>query len=189
GVPGEENIDLLEALRKSSIRFVITRHEQAAGFMAATFGRLTGKPGVCLATLGPGATNLVTAAGYAQLGAMPMVMITGQKPIKSNKRALFQLLDVVDMMRPLAKFTHSIVHRDSIPLRVREAFRLAREERPGACHIELPEDIAREHTTMPVMQASYSRRPVAEDKAIAAALESMRAAYRPLLLKIGRAHV
>lgn len=87
GLPGEENLDILESIRKSDkIKFVLTRHEQGAGFMAATYGRLTGKPGVCLATLGPGATNLVTTAAYAQLGAMPMVMITGQKPIKSSKQ-------------------------------------------------------------------------------------------------------
>ncbi len=84
GLPGEENLDLLESLRASGVRFVLTRHEQAAGFMAATWGRLTGRAGVCLATLGPGATNLVTAAAYAQLGAMPMVMLTGQKPIKAS---------------------------------------------------------------------------------------------------------
>ena len=81
-VPGEENLDLLESLRTSSIELVLTRHEQGAGFMAATYGRLTGKAGVCMATLGPGATNLATAAAYAHLGAMPLIMITGQKPIK-----------------------------------------------------------------------------------------------------------
>src|SRR6056297_3723275 len=102
-VPGEENLDLLEALRESSIQLVVTRHEQAAGFMAACHGRLTGQPGVCLSTLGPGATNLVTAAAYAELGAMPMVMITGQKPIKTSKQGRFQILDVVDMMQPVTK--------------------------------------------------------------------------------------
>src|SRR5699024_7954585 len=132
GVPGEENLDLIEALRTSSIDFITTRHEQAAGFMAATYGRLTGKAGVCLSTLGPGATNLVTAAAYAQLGAMPMVIITGQKPIKQNMQAQFQLIDVVDMMQPLTKSTRSIVHSGAIPSQVREAFRLAEEERPGA---------------------------------------------------------
>ena len=90
GVPGEENLDFLEALRKSSIELILTRHEQGAGFMAATYGRLTGKAGVCLATLGPGATNLVTPAAYAQLGAFPMLMITGQKPIKKSKQGQFQ---------------------------------------------------------------------------------------------------
>ena len=85
GIPGEENLDMLDSLRNSKIELILTRHEQGAGFMAATYGRLTGKPGVCMSTLGPGATNLVTPAAYAQLGAMPMLMITGQKPIKKSK--------------------------------------------------------------------------------------------------------
>src|SRR3990167_11209683 len=121
GVPGEENLDFLEALRTSSIRMIVTRHEQAAGFMAATIGRLTGQAGVCLSTLGPGATNLVTAAAYAQLGGMPMLMITGQKPIKSSKQGRFQILDVVDMMKPLTKFTKQIVSGAGIPAAIREA--------------------------------------------------------------------
>lgn len=104
GIPGEENLDLLDSKRCSSIKLILTRHEQAAGFMAATVGRLTGHPGVCISTLGPGATNLVTAAAYAQLGGMPMVMITGQKPIKKSKQGQFQIVDVVQMMRPLTKF-------------------------------------------------------------------------------------
>jgi acetolactate synthase-1/2/3 large subunit len=107
GIPGEENLDLLESLRGSSIKLILTRHEQGAGFMAATYGlllmaaiygRLTGKVGVCLSTLGPGATNLVTPAAYAQLGAMPMLMITGQKPVKTSKQGRFQVIDAVDMM-------------------------------------------------------------------------------------------
>ena len=105
GIPGEENLDLLDSIRKSSIKLVLTRHEQAAGFMAATIGRLTGKAGVCISTLGPGAANLVTAAAYAQLGGMPMVMVTGQKPIKKSKQGQFQIVNVVDMMKPLTKFT------------------------------------------------------------------------------------
>ncbi|MFN3713987.1 MAG: acetolactate synthase large subunit [Alcanivoracaceae bacterium] len=181
-IPGEENLDLLESLRGSKITLVVTRHEQAAGFMAATYGRLTGKAGVCLATLGPGATNLVTAAAYAQLGAMPMVMITGQKPIKSSKQGQFQIIDVVDMMRPLTKFTRQIVSGDSVPSRIREAFRLAQEERPGATHLELPEDIAREHSAIPVLQPSSHRRPIAEDKAIRKAVDAISAARKPLLL-------
>ena len=101
GLPGEENLDVLESLRRSPIRLVVTRHEQGAGFMAATYGRLTGHTGVCLATLGPGATNLVTPAAYAQLGAMPMLMLTGQKPIKTSKQGHFQIVNVVEMMRPV----------------------------------------------------------------------------------------
>jgi acetolactate synthase-1/2/3 large subunit len=134
-VPGEENLAFLEALRTSSIKLVLNRHEQAAGFMAATYGRLTGRVGVCLSTLGPGATNFVTAAAYAQLGGMPMMMISGQKPIKSSKQGLFQILDVVDLMRPLTKYTRQISNANTIPAKVREAFRLASEERPGAVHL------------------------------------------------------
>src|ERR1700739_3334010 len=97
GVPGEENLDLLDSLSRSkTIKLILTRHEQGAGFMAATYGRHTGKVGVCLATLGPGAPNLVTPAAYAQLGGMPLLMITGQKPIKSSKQGRFQILDIVE---------------------------------------------------------------------------------------------
>ena len=123
GIPGEENLDMLESLRNSPIKLILTRHEQAAGFMAATYGRLTGKTGVCMATLGPGATNFVTAAAYAQLGGMPMMMITGQKPVKSSKQGHFQIVDIVDMMGPLTKYTQQIVSGDNIPSRIREAFR------------------------------------------------------------------
>ena len=108
GIPGEENLDFLNSLRDSSIKLILTRHEQAAGFMASTYGRLTGKTGVCLSTLGPGATNLVTAAAYAQLAAMPMVMITGQKPVTYSKQGKFQIVDIVEMMGPLTKFTQTI---------------------------------------------------------------------------------
>ncbi|ETX01800.1 MAG: acetolactate synthase [Candidatus Entotheonella gemina] len=182
GIPGEENLDMLNSLKGSPIQLILTRHEQAAGFMAATYGRLTGKPGVCLSTLGPGATNFVTAAAYAQLGAMPMLMITGQKPIKSSKQGQFQIVDVVDMMRPLTKYTHQIVSGDNIPSRVREAFRLATEERPGAVHLEFPEDVAAEDTeAMPIPQ-SLSRRATAEEKATKMAVDMIEDAKRPLLL-------
>src|SRR5471030_1590857 len=182
GIPGEENLDLLESLRRSKIKLVLTRHEQAAGFMAATYGRLTGKTGVCLSTLGPGATNLVTAAAYAQLGGMPMMMITGQKPIKSSKQGRFQILDIVDMMRPLTKFTHQMASADNIPSRVREAFRLAQEEKPGAVHIEFPEDIADEQTDATPLKASFIRRPVPDEKAIRAAVARIERAKSPLLV-------
>ncbi|TWU28597.1 acetolactate synthase large subunit [Bythopirellula polymerisocia] len=182
GIPGEENLDFLDSLSRSSIRLILTRHEQAAGFMAATYGRLTGKAGVCLSTLGPGATNLVTAAAYAQLGGMPMVMLTGQKPVKTSKQGQFQIVDIVDMMRPLTKYTRQIVSGGNIPSRIREAFRLAEEERPGATHLELPEDIAREETDEPVLPQSIARRPVAEEKAILAAVKRIEKAHYPLLL-------
>ena len=182
GLPGEENLDLLDSLSRSNIKLVLTSHEQAAGFMAATYGRLTGKAGVCLSTLGPGATNLVTAAAYANLGAMPMVMVTGQKPIKTSKQGQFQILDVVDMMGPLTKYTRQIESGDRVPAAVREAFRRAQEERPGATHLELPEDIADEDSNVPVIEPSFARRPVAEDKAIRRAVEIIQQAKHPLLL-------
>ena len=182
GIPGEENLDLLNSLKESSIKLILTRHEQAAGFMAATYGRLTGKSGVALSTLGPGATNLVTAAAYSQLAAMPMVMITGQKPVKHSKQGKFQILDVVEMMRPLTKYTHSIVSGNNIPSRIREAFRISQEERPGAAHLELPEDVAGEEAESQPLPRSRARRPVAEGKAIKQAVEMIEKAKNPLLL-------
>jgi len=182
GIPGEENLDMLDSLKNSRIKLILTRHEQAAGFMAATYGRLTGKAGVCLSTLGPGATNFVTAAAYAQLGGMPMLMITGQKPIKSSKQGQFQIVDIVDMMKPITKYTHQISSGHNIPSRVREAFRLAQSERPGAVHLELPEDIAAEETDAHVIQKSQFRRPVAEFKVIQQAIDLIHKAKKPLIL-------
>lgn len=182
GVPGEENIDFLDSLSRSNIRFILTRHEQAAGFMAATYGRLTGKAGVCLSTLGPGATNLVTAAAYAQLGAMPMLMITGQKPIKTSEQGLFQIIDVVSLMEPVTKTASQIVSAAAIPSTVRNAFARAEEERPGAAHIELPEDIATEEIDAKPIPASSYRRPIAEAKAIARAVDLLRTSRRPVIL-------
>lgn len=183
GVPGEENLDFLDSLSRSDkIKLILTRHEQGAGFMASTYGRHTGKAGVCLATLGPGATNFVTAAAYAQLGGMPMVMITGQKPIKKSKQGRFQILDVVDMMRPITKYTHQIASGENIPSRVREAFRLAEEEKPGATHLELPEDIAAEEVSAKPLARSVVRRPVPEEKAIRAAVARLEQARAPLLV-------
>jgi len=183
GIPGEENLDLLDSLRKSEkIKLILNRHESAAGFMAATYGRLTGKTGVCLATLGPGATNFVTAAAYAQLGAMPILMITGQKPIKTSKQGQFQIIDVVETMQPITKYARQIVSGNNIASMVREAFRLAEEERPGAVHLELPEDIAAESVDTPLFPKDRIRRPIAEDKAILQAVEMIEAASRPLIL-------
>ncbi|MFT5052506.1 MAG: acetolactate synthase-1/2/3 large subunit [Chlamydiales bacterium] len=183
GIPGEENLDLLDSLSRSKqIRLILTRHEQAAGFMAATYGRLTGKAGVCLATLGPGATNLVTAAAYAQLGGMPLVMITGQKPVKASKQGQFQVINIVDMMRPLTKYTRQLVSGAGIPSRVRECFRIAQEEKPGATHLELPEDIARETTDEALIPASLVRRPIAEHRSITAAVDRIQSAKHPVLV-------
>ncbi len=183
GIPGEENLDMLNSLKNSSIKLILTRHEQGAGFMAATYGRLTGKPGVCLATLGPGATNFVTCAAYAQLGAMPMMMITGQKPIKKSKQGRFQIVDVVDMFRPLTKFTKQIVSPANIPALVRESFRQAMEERPGAVHLELPEDIAAEEVhNEPLFDVPVNRRSAPDPKAIKQAINMIEASKMPLIL-------
>jgi acetolactate synthase I/II/III large subunit len=184
GVGGEENLHLLESLRKSSINYITTRHEQAAGFMAATYGRLTGKAGVCLSTLGPGATNLVTAAAFAKLGAMPMVMITGQKPIRKAAQANFQIIDIVGMMKPLTKFTKQVVHENSIPTLVRKAFQIAEDERPGPVHLELPKDIASQNieAKLSPLPIAKDRRPIAEYKAIRWAVEMIEEAKHPLIL-------
>jgi len=189
GVPGEENLDMLDSLSRSKkIQLILTRHEQGAGFMAATYGRHTGKTGVCMATLGPGATNLVTAAAYAQLGGMPILMVTGQKPIKKSKQGRFQILDVVDMMGPITKFTHQLASADNIPSRIREAIRLAEEEKPGATHIEFPEDIADEETDSTPIMPSLTRRPVAEAKAVRAATKKIESAKSPILVIGGGAN-
>ncbi|MDA3868881.1 MAG: acetolactate synthase large subunit [Gammaproteobacteria bacterium] len=182
GVPGEENLDLLNSLKNSSIQLILTRHEQGAGFMAATYGRLTGQPGVCLATLGPGATNLITSAAFAQLGAMPMLMITGQKPIKTSKQGRFQILNVVDLMRSVTKFTRQIVNGNTIASLVRDSFRLAIEERPGAVHLELPEDIASEECRETIFPVVGHLRPNATDEVLDEAVAMIEAASSPLLL-------
>jgi acetolactate synthase-1/2/3 large subunit len=184
GVPGEENLDVLESLRTSTIQLVLTRHEQPAAFMAATYGRLTGKPGVCLSTLGPGALNLVTGAAYAHLGAMPMVMITGQKGIKSSRQARFQIVDTIAAMRPLTKLTRQIVSAATIPTLVREAFRVAHEERPGPVHLELPEDVAGEVVAdpPPLVPPHPIEMPVADRAALDRAAEIILAAERPLIM-------
>jgi acetolactate synthase I/II/III large subunit len=182
-VPGEENLDVLEALRESTIDLIVTRHEQPAAFMAATYGRLTGKPGVCLTTLGPGATNLTTGAAFARLGAMPMLMITGQKPILSAPQAQFQMVDIVGTMRPLTKLTQQIVSVTMIPTMVRNAFRIAQEERPGPVHLELPEDIAAQDAPEePLVLPHQNPAPVAAESGIARAAELIAAAQRPLIM-------
>lgn len=183
GIPGEENLDVVEAIRTSSIKLILTRHEQAAAFMAATYGRLTGKPGVCLTTLGPGALNLATGAAYALLGAMPMIMLTGQKGILSAHQARFQMVNTVAAMRPLTKMSCQIVSAQMIPTMVREAFRMAVEESPGPVHLELPEDIAAEktkdRTLIPPHPIEY---PIANPEAIERAAQMIINAKRPLVM-------
>ncbi|KXU91405.1 acetolactate synthase [Paraburkholderia monticola] len=183
-VPGEENLDVLESLRHSAIELIVTRHEQSAAFMAATHGRLTGKPGVCMATLGPGALNLVTGAAYAHLGAMPMVLITGQKAIMTARQARFQIVDIVATMKPLTKASRQIVNGTSIPTVVRDAFRVASEERPGPVHLELPEDVAASEVSDDIRLVPLHpvELPVARQAAIEQAAALLRSARRPLVM-------
>ncbi|MDD1633258.1 MAG: hypothetical protein LUP91_13770, partial [Methylococcaceae bacterium] len=182
GLPGEENLDFLESLRTSHIKLVVTRHEQAAAFMAATYGRLTGKAGVCFSTLGPGATNLVTGIAHAQLIGAPLIAITGQKAVRDNWQACFQLIDVVSLMRPVTKYATSIVDPGTIPTVLRNAFKHAQAERPGAVHIELPEDVAGSSTDAQVQKPGHSRRPDPDTKTIEGAAELINASRHPLLI-------
>jgi acetolactate synthase-1/2/3 large subunit len=183
GIPGEENLDVVESLRRSKIELVLTRHEQAAAFMAATYGRLTGKPGVCLSTLGPGALNLSTGAAYALLGGMPMILLTGQKGILHSKQGHFQLVDIVSSMRPLTKMAQQIVSAATIPTIVREAFRIARQERPGPVHLELPEDIAGDDApALAPIPPHPVELPVAPAAALDRAAALIAAARRPLIM-------
>ena len=183
GVPGEENLDVVESLRCSKIDLVVTRHEQAAAFMAATYGRLTGHPGVCISTLGPGALNFSTGAAYALLGAMPMILITGQKGILTSKQARFQIVDVVSSMTPLTKMARQIISTATIPTIVREAFRVASQERPGPVHLELPEDIAGEETGQSSIVAPHPiDLPVAHPAALDRAAAMILGSERPLIM-------
>ena len=184
GIPGEENLDFLNSLRGSRIKLILTRHEQGAGFMAASYARLTGKVGVALATLGPGATNFMTCVSYAQLGGMPTLFITGQKPVKKSKQGQFQIVEVVEMMRPVTKLAKQIVSAQNIPYLIRECFRLATREKPGPVHLELPEDIAREEVEVDerpfeVTALAPVQAPPGE---IDKAKRTIESARRPLLL-------
>ena len=183
GIPGEENLDLLESLRTSSkIKLILTRHEQGAGFMAATYGRITGKAGVCLATLGPGATNFSTPAAYAHLGGFPLIMLTGQKPINKSKQGQFQIVDIVQLFDPVCKMSKQIVSGNLIPSLVREAFRIAEEERPGAVLLELPEDVAAEETDATLLDPHERFYAIGCDEVLLLASEKIKNAKRPLIL-------
>jgi len=182
GLPGEENLDLLESLRTSGIKLIVTRHEQAAAFMAATYGRLTGKPGVCFSTLGPGATNLVTGVAQAQLIGAPLISISGQKALIDNWQARFQLVNVVRMMEPLCKNAVSITDPGMIPTVIRNAFKHAEAERPGAVHIELPEDVAGAETEAVVQKRSEIKIPHPDPEAVKKAAAMICEAKNPLII-------
>ncbi|MDJ0764732.1 MAG: acetolactate synthase large subunit [Myxococcota bacterium] len=184
GVPGEENADVMISLLDSPIRFIIARHEQGAAFMADVYGRLTGKPGICLATLGPGATNLVTGVANANFDRSPLVAVTGQASTYRLHKESHQNVDIVSMFKPVTKWTTPIRRADNIPEVVHKAFKLAMAEKPGACHIELPEDIAKlQSDVAPIPIEGYRlRRPAPDHKAIAKAVALIRNAHQPVVL-------
>lgn len=189
GVPGEENLDLLESISNSSIKYVITRHEQGAAFMAATYGRLTGKAGVVSTTLGPGALNTLNGLAFAKAAGIPLVLITAQNGIRHNRKENdYQYVDIVNVMEPITKWNRSITAATWIPKIVRKAFKAAQSERPGATHIELPEDIAEEEVEdiqpLPVYKV---RRPAPDPKAIKQAAEILRNSKSPVILAAGGA--
>lgn len=184
-VPWEENLDLLESIRQNdNIKLILTRNEQTAVFMAANYGRFTGKAWVALATLWPWATNMLTWVAYAQLGWMPVILITWQKPIRKSKQWQFQIIDVVSMMKPVTKASHTIVSWSRIPSQIRNAFKLAEAEKPGAVCLELPEDIASEwveNSTIP-LHLEKIRRPIVDEKSIEILKEKLEKAKNPVIL-------
>ncbi len=183
GIPGEETLDLNAALEDSDkIQFVLTRHEQAAAFMADVYGRLSSFPGVCLATLGPGATNLLTGVADAQLDRAPLVAITGQAGLERVHLESHQYIDVVQMFTPVTKWSTRVSVPESVPEVVRKAFRLARLEKPGATHIELPEDVAKEDVRSAPLELRRTSYPQAQREAIDRAAEIINAAKSPVIL-------
>ncbi len=183
GVPGEENADFMMSLEKSdSVRFVLTRHEQGAAFMAEIYGRLTGNPAGCLGTLGPGATNLITGVADANMDRSPMLVLTGQGATNRLHKESHQVMDVVGMFRPVTKWAETVRIADTIPEMVRKAVRLARTEKPGAVHLELPEDVAKHPTEAEPLKPVRFRRPVPADKIVDSAFDLIRNAKRPVII-------
>ena len=183
GVPGEENADFMISLEKSdSIKFILTRHEQGAAFMAEVYGRLTGHTAGCLGTLGPGATNLITGVADSNMDRSPMLVLTGQGSSQRLHKESHQIMDVVQMFTPVTKWSESVLHQDNIPEMVRKAIRIAKTEKPGACHIELPEDLAKLNTTTTPLTPHKFRRPVADDKIVDRAFDLIKNSKRPIIL-------
>ncbi len=183
GVPGEENADFMMSLEQSDkIKFILTRHEQGAAFMAEIYGRLTGHTAGCLGTLGPGATNLITGVADSNMDHAPMLVLTGQGSTERLHKESHQIMDVVHMFEPVTKWATTVWHPDNIPEIVRKAVRLARTEKPGAVHIELPEDIAEKDATTEPLAPQRFRRPVPDDKIVDQAFEIIKNAKRPIIL-------
>ncbi len=182
GLPGEENLHVLEALRNSSIKFITTRHEQGAAFMADVYGRLTGKAGVCLSTLGPGATNLMTGVADANLDRAPLVAITGQVGTDRMHIESHQYLDLVAMFAPVTKWNTQIVRPTNTPEIVRKAFKIAQSEKPGAVHIDLPENIAAMPAPGKPLAKDNKEKFFASFQSIEKAAEIISQADNPLIL-------
>jgi acetolactate synthase-1/2/3 large subunit len=181
GLPGEEILDILDSLLDSRITFIPTRHEQGAAFMADAYGRLTGRPGVCLSTLGPGATNLATGVADANLDRAPLVAITGQAGRDRIHKESHQRVDIVEHLRPLTKWNTRAETAAVIPEVIRKAFKLAESEKPGACHVEVPEDVAREATDGAPLSTERARRPSPDRQALETAARLIEAASFPLI--------
>ena len=183
GVPGEENADFMMSLEQSEkIKFILTRHEQGAAFMAEIYGRLTGNPAGCLATLGPGATNLITGVADSNMDRAPMLVLTGQGASTRLHKESHQVMDVVAMFEPVTKWAEMVLHPENIPEIVRKAVRLARTEKPGACLIELPEDIAKLDTDAQPIEPRRFRRAVPDDKIMDNLFNHFKAAKNPIIL-------
>jgi acetolactate synthase I/II/III large subunit len=183
GIPGEETLDLNESLEASSIEFVPVRHEQGGAYMADMYGRLTRSAGVCLGTLGPGATNLVTGVADALLDRSPMVALTGQADLERMHKESHQYLDIVDMLRPVTKFNARLNSARVIPEVVRKAFKVAQAQKPGPTHVELPEDVmAANVDAEPLPVRATRRRPEPSPEELRAALKLIGEAERPVVL-------
>ena len=182
GVPGEENLDLLDALLDSRIRFIPTRHEQGAAFMADVHGRLTGKAGVCLATLGPGATNLITGVADANMDHAPLVAIAGQASTDRLHKESHQVLDLVEMFRPITKFSTRVLSPSTVPETVRKAFKLAQSSKSGAAFIELPENIAEMPAEGVPLTRSDGHRPGPSEQTVKEAAQLISEAHNPIIL-------
>ena len=182
GLPGEENIDVMDSLLDSSVRFIGVRHEQGGAFMADVYGRLTGKAGVCLSTLGPGATNLMTGVADANMDRAPVVAITGQASLDRMHKESHQHIDVVDIFHPITKWNTQIKKVQVIPEIVRKAFKVAETEKPGATHIDFPEDLASQEVSSDPLRAQFSHRPEPLSAQVDRAVKIISESKYPMLL-------
>ncbi len=182
GLPGEETLEVNEALRSSNVQFVTVRHEQAGAFMAEVYGRLTGKAGVCLATLGPGATNLVTGIADANIDRAPVVALTGQVDQTSFHKESHQFIDIVRMFEPITKWTTRVTRASVIPEAIRKAFKVAEAEKPGACHVELPQDVANDQADGKPLTPRDVESPTPDPNALKRAAKLINESHYPIIL-------